>query len=737
MLPKALIFVTVLTVISASAGASPAPNYQQGAKLVGTAAVGAAQQGSSVALSADGTTAIVGGFHDGASGTGAAWVYTRSGNVWSQQTKLIGSGPVGTALEGASVAVSADGNTVIIGGNGDNTNVGAAWVFTRNAGLWTQQGAKLVGSGAAGAANQGLSVALSADGNTAIVGGNTDNSNVGAAWVYTRSGGVWSQQGAKLVGSGAVGSARQGLSVALSADGNTAIVGGFADNSNLGAAWVFTRSGGVWTQQGAKLTGVDATAGAQQGFSVALSADGNTAMVAGSGDNSGAGAAFVYTRSGGVWSQQGAKLVGSGPIGGAFQGHSLALSGDGNTAIVGGFADNSNTGAAWVFTRNNGTWTQPGAKLVGTGAAGAASQAISVALSADGYTAIEGGTADNSNAGAAWVFVDPAPGIVTVADVPNDEGGKLTVRWNKSMMDFAPGNPIDAYWIWRQVPTGTSEATPTSTASLTEAGGPAPRPGAIRTSIEAGQVIYWEFVGSQASHGFPGYSYSVPTLSDSTPTSNPNTLIMVEAEQLSTGLYWSSAPDSGYSVDNLPPGTPTPVAAAYQAGATLLHWGVNPESDFSLYRIYKGASAGFTPGPGNLLASQPDTGYADVGPAGSYYKLSAVDIHGNESAFALISPAGTLSANGGGPVAFALDAPASPAHNLGLVISFSLLSGEPARLELVDVSGRTVASREVGSLGPGRHTLDLSTGTRLVPGLYFMRLTQGPHVARARVAVLG
>src|SRR6516162_9737617 len=99
-------------------------------------------------------------------------------------------------------------------------------------GLFTQQGSKLVGIGAVGNAQQGVSVALSGDGNTAIVGGPNDNpsvgnnSGVGASWVFTQSGGVWSQQGIKLVGTGAVGNAQQGISVALSDDGNTAIVGG-------------------------------------------------------------------------------------------------------------------------------------------------------------------------------------------------------------------------------------------------------------------------------------------------------------------------------------------------------------------------------------------------------------------------------------------------------------------------------------------------------------------------------
>ena len=90
-------------------------------------------------------------------------------------------------------------------------------------------------------------MALSGDGNTVLVGGWRDNIGAGAVWVYTRSGGVWTQQGSKLAGTGAVGTAEQGNSVALSADGNTAIVGGSGDNGGAGATWVYTRSGGVWT----------------------------------------------------------------------------------------------------------------------------------------------------------------------------------------------------------------------------------------------------------------------------------------------------------------------------------------------------------------------------------------------------------------------------------------------------------------------------------------------------------
>jgi hypothetical protein len=356
----------------------------------------------------------------------------RSRGEWTQQIKLVGTGAVNTpgpAAQGHSVSLSGDGNTAIVSGPFDNGGAGAAWVFTRSGGVWAQQGPKLVGTGAVGTpAVQGFSVALSSDGNTAILGGPYDDFDAGAAWVFTRSGGVWTQQGPKLVGAGAVSApfsqVFQGFSVALSGDGNTAIVGGPSDNDDTGAAWVFTRSGGVWTQQGPKLVGTGVVGIADQGNSVALSGDGNTAILGGPVDSNGIGAAWVFTRSGEVWTQQGPKLVGAGAIpapNGVFQGSSVSLSGDGDTAILGGPLDNGTTGAAWVFERcadaqkgrskcrqrSGRVWTQQGPKLVGTGAVGSAEQGGSVALSGDGNTAILGGLLDNHDTGAAWVFAQP------------------------------------------------------------------------------------------------------------------------------------------------------------------------------------------------------------------------------------------------------------------------------------------------------------------------------------------
>ncbi len=378
---------------------------QEGFKLVGTGAVGYSPQGSSVAISADGNTAIVGSDQDSLN-FGCVFFYSRTGTTWTQQgPKMTANDAVGSPRQGYSVSISDDGNTAVVGGYLDNNPTGAAWVYTRSGGVWTQQGSKLVGTGATTSAIQGWSVAISGDGNTIMSGGQGDDNYKGAVWVFTRSGGVWTQEGSKIVGTGGIGTTvAQGQSVSLSYDGNRAIVGGKNDNGNTGAAWVFSRSGGVWTQEG-KLVGTGNVGQSWQGQSVAMSGDGNTAIVGGYLDNSIVGAAWVYVRSGGgTWSQQGSKLVSSDYIGSAQQGYAVSLSSDGNRAIVSGWNDNSAVGCAWIYTRSGGVWTQSGSKMTGGDRAGVGKFGSGVDISADGNTAIFGALYDNSSVGASWIF---------------------------------------------------------------------------------------------------------------------------------------------------------------------------------------------------------------------------------------------------------------------------------------------------------------------------------------------
>jgi hypothetical protein len=416
------------------------PFIQQGSKLIGAGGIAKSEFGTGVALSANGSTALVGGSQDNA-GKGAAWVFTRSGETWTQQgEKLVGDctstcgGPNGTGEEeggefGASVALSADGNTALIGGLGDHELRGAAWVFARAGGAWSQQGAKLTGGGESGQGRMGESVALSANGDTALVGGDGDGGGAGAAWVFTRSGETWAAQGPKLTGP----AGSFGESVALSSDGNTALIGSPLSAGQRGAAAVFTRSGVTWTQQGADVVGdCESACGGPNGtgeegaghfgFSVRLSSDGNTALIGGGLDNAEKGAAWVFTRSGEAWSQQGPKLTGTGESGAGEFGSAVALSGDGNTALVGAFNDRAAQGSAWVFARSGGVWTQQGEKLTGSGEGGAGWFGESVALSSDGSTALFGGPLDSAEKGAAWIFANPVsavpPALVPVSPPP-------------------------------------------------------------------------------------------------------------------------------------------------------------------------------------------------------------------------------------------------------------------------------------------------------------------------------
>ena len=318
---------------------------------------------------------------------------------------LIQQGPTLTPPEGGfgdSVAMSADGTTALVGGRSGKG--GSAWVFTRSGSIWTQQGERLTGAGEQPEGEFGWRVALSADGNTALVGAPAENGNVGGAWVFRRSGSTWTQQGPELTGAGETGAGRFGVSVALSADGNTALIGAEEDYNGSGAVWAFTRSGSTWTQDGPKLVPSDESESEQSffGASVGLSASGETALIGGWGDANAQGAAWVFTRSGSTWAQQGKKLA---PAGGkAWFGWSVALSEDGNTALIGAIAP-VEEGAAWVFTRSGSTWTAEQKLTLVEGQRSYSELGYSVALTADGNTALIGAP-DGSyeNNGTAWVF---------------------------------------------------------------------------------------------------------------------------------------------------------------------------------------------------------------------------------------------------------------------------------------------------------------------------------------------
>ena len=368
--------------------------------------------GISVALSTDGNTALIGANSKvvGANQQqGGAYVFTRAGTVWSQQTVLTANDGASGDAFGISVSLSSDGSTALIGADtknvGSNQFQGAAYVFTRSGTVWSQQ-TKLTASDGISDDCFGFSVSLSGDGNTALVGKfmfTNPTSNAGEAYVFTRSGVLWAQQ-AKLSASDAGADDSFGCAVSLSGDGNTALIGANFTNRVTGAgysiggrkggrAYVFIRSGTVWTQQ-VELASAD---GAIFGESVALSYDGNTALV---GDSAAGvqGEVYVFAHSGTEWPQQ-AKLS---VLGARLFGVSLSISTDGNTAIIGracglDLGTYSDQGAAYIFTRSGTAWVQQAPLIASDGTVGDLFGS-SISLSGDGLTALIGASNTGINA---------------------------------------------------------------------------------------------------------------------------------------------------------------------------------------------------------------------------------------------------------------------------------------------------------------------------------------------------
>jgi hypothetical protein len=208
--------------------------------------------------------------------------------------RFVGAATVAGSALGTSVAISDDGNTVAAGAPGDDSGVGAVYLLTRSGTTWTQQ-ARLTPTGAAGDANLGASCAISANGNIAVVGAEDDAGGTGALFVFTRSGATWTQDGNKLTPIGAIGNGHMGYAVTLSADGATALCGARFDDSNLGAAYIFRRSGGAWAQLGAKLVPVGASTGTNYfGNAVSIGAGGTRAVIGARADSADRGAFYIF-----------------------------------------------------------------------------------------------------------------------------------------------------------------------------------------------------------------------------------------------------------------------------------------------------------------------------------------------------------------------------------------------------------------------------------------------------------
>ena len=372
IIEKLMLGTLVCLAMHVSLAATPTPVQEELAKLLSTDLERDDRFGNAVAV--DGNTAVIGAIYEEptipASNRGAAYVFTRDGSgAWSEQAKLVADDWAQDDQFGYSVAL--DGDTALIGAwyedsDGYNGN-GAVYVFTRDGNAWSQQ-AKLLAPDKASGDLFGWSVAV--DGDTAVIGAVREDSDGfednGAAYIFTRSGGAWSFQ-AKLLADDKARWDSFGNAVAVS--GDTVAIGA-PDHSTptvpyAGVVYVFTREGESWNQA-VQLHALDMRYADSFGFSVDL--EGNVAVI-GAPDKaspfSSSGAAYVFTRDGsGNWSQQ-AQLLGSdlGTEAGMFARFGWSVAVDGDAAVVGSIGQDSdgvsNNGAAYVFRLDeSGYWTE-------------------------------------------------------------------------------------------------------------------------------------------------------------------------------------------------------------------------------------------------------------------------------------------------------------------------------------------------------------------------------------------
>jgi hypothetical protein len=412
--------------------------WPQQQKIQATDKQGGDLFGWSVSISEDGNTAIVGAPDEDTdvSAAGAAYIFTWSetSSSWSEQQKIQASDKQQGDYFGSSVAISDDGNTVIVGAQwedavvGSNTiwGAGAAYIFTwsETSSSWSEQ-QKIQASDKQMNAYFGESVAISGDGNTAIVGAQYEDTprstDTGAAYIFTWSetSSSWSEQ-QKIQALDKQAGDYFGSSVAISDDGNTAIVGARGEDSyfagEAGAAYIFTWSetSSSWSEQ-QKIQASDKQGSDYFGESVAISGDGNTAIVGArleddtGGTDAGAAYIFTWSETSSSWSEQ-QKIQASDKQGSDWFGGSVAISDDGNTAIVGARLEDpggtSDAGATYIFTRSGTSWSEQ-QKIQASDKEGGDLFGSFVAISGDGNTAIVGATNEDTgggNAGAAYMY---------------------------------------------------------------------------------------------------------------------------------------------------------------------------------------------------------------------------------------------------------------------------------------------------------------------------------------------
>jgi hypothetical protein len=335
----------------------------------------------------------------------------------------------------------------------------------------------------------------------------------------------------------------------------------------------------------------------------------------------------------------------------------------------------------------------------------------------------------------------PEPLVASVADVPNDQGGKVAVNWRASSRDVPTQTTIDFYSIWRAVDMASLAPNAGAAGAALEQIAIDTAPGA-RVAL-AGSPYYWELVGTQTAYRFPYYSFSAGTRADSLAGDAGDEFFMVAAhDQTDEHIAFASNAVSGHSVDNLAPAAPLLLTAQRMGTNVHLEWDGVPVGDLRDYHVYRAGSSGVTPVPIHFLSSSEETLLVDTNAPLSalYYIVTALDVHGNQSG---ASNEASVSAPTGAdptpPLTVLTVLPNHPNPFAGVTrLQVGLPHPSDVRVEIYDVVGRRVNVLDIEQAGTGWRTISIpardGNGRTLASGVYFCRVSgSGSTVTRKMV----
>ncbi len=362
------------------------------------------------------------------------------------------------------------------------------------------------------------------------------------------------------------------------------------------------------------------------------------------------------------------------------------------------------------------------------------------------------GPASADTARATIEILDPEPVITAINDVPDDQGGLVRVTIKRSGHDFPDEteNPIANYNVWRKV---ADKALIQELSGIGKAAVPAgnlPRmlyresdfvvsdPEMITLGFPAGT---WEVIGNFSAIQQDQYIFPAPTLVDSTVEDPGYSYFCVTAHTTTPSIWFASAPDSGYSVDNIAPGAPISFSAAYLAGGVILEWDDAPEVDFQFYRIYRDTDPGFTPSQNNLIHETATSAWTDptANPWGYYYKVTVLDHAGNEGEAG--SPSDVTGVqNGTVPTRTALLGAVPNPFNPSTKLSFDIAAAGHVRLKVYDPAGRLITILVDGHREAGSHDViwygQDEKGRMSSAGVYLYRLEVGNYFETKRMTLV-